>query len=80
VVDEVDRLVDLVVVGDVDGLEAERVASDVAHVGEAAGLEVVDADHAVTARQQVVAQVRTEEPGTARDERGGHPVRADSAM
>jgi hypothetical protein len=62
VVDEVDRLVDLVVVGDVEHLEPEvRAVLDVPDVLERAGLEVVRADDAVTARQQVVAQVRAEE-------------------
>ena len=47
VVDEVDGLVDLVVRSDVEVEEAEIVAADVLDVGQAAGLEVVDADDAV---------------------------------
>ena len=39
---------------------------------ERAGLEVVDADDAVAAREQVVAEVRAEEAGAAGDEGGGH--------
>ena len=36
------------------------------------GLEVVDADHAVAAVEQLVAQVRAEEAGAAGDEASGH--------
>ena len=48
---------------------------DVADVREVAGLEVVDADHAVLAREQVVAQVRAEEAAAAGDEARGHEPR-----
>ena len=40
-----------------------------------AGLEVVDADDAVPAAQQLVAQVRAEEARAAGDEAGGHGAR-----
>jgi hypothetical protein len=64
--DEVDRLVDLVVARDVEHLEAEvRAVRDVADVLERARLEVVDADHALAACQQVVAEVGAEEAGAA---------------
>ena len=39
---------------------------------ERARLEVVDADDAVTALEQVVAEVRAEEAGAAGDDRGRH--------
>ena len=51
--------------------EALGVA-DVLDVRERAGLEVVDADHAVPAREQLVAQVRTQEAGAAGDQAGRH--------
>jgi hypothetical protein len=66
VVDELDRLVDRVVARDVEHLEPEvRAAVDVADVLERTGIEVVDADDAVSAREQVVAQVGAEEAGAA---------------
>jgi hypothetical protein len=56
--DEVDRLVDLVVRRDVEHLEAEvGPVLQMLDVLERPGLEVVDADHAAAAREQVVAQV-----------------------
>ncbi len=72
-VDEVDRLLDEVRLDDVhaDVQEALGVA-DVLDVRERARLEVVDADHAVAAREQLVAQVRSEEAGTAGDQAGAH--------
>jgi hypothetical protein len=48
--DEVDRLVDRDVGGDVVVHERERVAAQMLDVLQAAGLEVVDADDAVAAR------------------------------
>ena len=57
VVDEVDRLVDEIRLDDVEVEVDERVIADVLDVGERAGLEVVDADHAVAATQQFIAQV-----------------------
>ena len=50
----------------------KSLAADVLDVRQRAGLEVVDADHAVAAAQQLVAQVRAEEPGAAGDQAGGH--------
>ena len=70
--DEVDRLVHLVVRRDVEHLEAEAPVADVVDVLERAGVEAVHADHPVAAREQEVAEVGAEEPGTARDERGRH--------
>jgi hypothetical protein len=50
VVDEVDRLVEVVVAGDVEHLEAEvGPVLEVLDVLERARVEVVHADHAVTA-------------------------------
>ena len=48
----------------------EVVGADVRDVGQRAGLEVVDADHAVPAAQQLVAQMGAEEPGAAGDQAG----------
>ena len=50
----------------------ELVGADVRDVGQRAGLEVVDADHAVAAAQQLVAEVRAEKAGAAGDQTGGH--------
>ena len=52
--------------------EDELRRADVRDVGERPGLEVVDADHAVTAREQLIAQMRSEEARATRDEAGGH--------
>ena len=70
-VDEVDRLLDEVRLDDVDVQELEALGvADVLDVGQRPGLEVVDADHAVAAREQLVAQVRAEEAGAAGDQAG----------
>src|SRR5215204_6234293 len=69
---EVDRLVDLEVVDHVVVDEDEFVAADVLDVREGADDEVVDADHAMTLREQVFAKVATEKAGAAGDERGRH--------
>ena len=45
---------------------------DVGDVRERSGLDVVHADDAMTPTQQLVAQVRAEEPRATRDEAGGH--------
>ena len=73
VVDEVDRLVDEVRLDDVDVHVHEALGvADVLDVRERARLEVVDADHAVAAREQLVAEVRSEESGAAGDQAGRH--------
>ena len=46
--------------------------ADVRDVRERAGLEVVYADHAVTAGEEFVTQMRAEEPGAACDQACGH--------
>ena len=72
-VDEVDRLLDEVRLDDVDAEVHEALGvADVLDVRQRAGLEVVDADHAVPAREQLVAQMRAEEAGAAGDQTGGH--------
>ncbi len=72
-VDEVDRLVDLVRLDDVhvDVAEVLRIAN-VLDVRKRAGLEVVDADHTVSAGEQLVAKMRTEEASTACDHARWH--------
>jgi hypothetical protein len=73
VVDEIDRLLELVVLRDVEHLEAEvRPGLEVSDVLERSGLEIVHADHALSARDQVVAQVGAEEAGAAGDQGGRH--------
>jgi hypothetical protein len=52
VVDEVDRLVDFDVVGDVVVQEREPLAAEVLHVLQRAGVEVVHADNAEVPRDQ----------------------------
>ena len=71
-VDEVDRLIDEVGLDDVEVVVHELRRADVLDVGQRAGLEVVDADHAMAAPQQLLAEVRAEEAGAAGDEAGGH--------
>jgi RecJ-like exonuclease len=80
VIDDVHLLiVDVERLDDVPVLVPELRAPDVVDVGEGPGLEVVDADHAMTASQQLVAQMRPEESRTTRDEAGGHCARRISA-
>jgi hypothetical protein len=74
VVDEVHGLVDLVVARDVEHLEPEVLAPDVLDVVERPRLEVVDADHPVPASEQVITEMRAEEAGAARYQRGWHPL------
>ena len=64
----VDRPVDVDRLDDVVVEERELVALDVRDVLERARLEVVDADHPMPLGQQVVAEMRPEEPGSAGDD------------
>jgi hypothetical protein len=75
VVDEVDRLLDEVRLDDVDVEVDELGPADVLDVLQRARLEVVDADHALAALEQRVAEVRAQEAGAAGDERGRHRAR-----
>ena len=68
VVDEVDGLIDEIRLDDVDVQVDERVAANVGDVRERSRLEVVDADHAVAAGEQFVAEVRAEKSGATGDE------------
>jgi hypothetical protein len=73
VVDEVDRLLDEVLVGDVEIQIGEALdVADVRDVAQRPGLEVVHADHAVASREQLVAEMRTEKSGAAGYKAGGH--------
>ena len=66
VVDEIDRLLDLVVLRDVEHLEAEiRPGLEVTDVLERSRLEIVHTDHTLAAGDQVVAEVGAEEAGAA---------------
>jgi hypothetical protein len=68
VVDEVDGLVDLEMLGQVVVAEDEVVAPDVRDVAQRARHEVVHADDAMAARKEGVAEVRPQEPRAARDD------------
>ena len=65
VVDEVDRVVDEDRLRDVVRDEPERVVMDVLDVRQRAADEVVDADDPLAALEEVVAEVRAEEAGSA---------------
>ena len=54
-VNEIDRLLDVVGLSDVRVDVNEGVAADVRDVRQRTGFEVVDADHSVATRQQRVA-------------------------
>ena len=72
VVDEVDRLVHEERLDDVVVHVRELGHADVFDVGEGPRLEVVDADHPMAASEQLIAEMRSEEPRTTRYEAGGH--------
>ena len=74
--DVVDRAVDLDRLDHVVVAELEPVVPEVLDVRERRRLEVVDADHAVAAAQERFTEVRSEEPGTAGDDSGGHGRRS----
>jgi hypothetical protein len=75
----VDGTFDLDVLDDVVVDEQEVVAADVLEVLERARLEVVDAEHAVALREEVIAEMGAEEPGSARDDAGTHRGNASPA-
>ena len=78
--DEVDRLLDLEVLGHVVVHEDEFAGPDVLDVAQRARDQVVDADHPVAPLEQVVAEMRAEEPGSSGDDRRWHaPNRTDRA-
>jgi hypothetical protein len=52
--------------------ELEVLAPKVIDVSQRRGLEVVHADHVMPLGEQVVAQVRADEPGAAGDHDGAH--------
>src|ERR1044072_6702103 len=60
---------------DVDELEAEVRGADVLDVLQRARLEVVDADDAMPAAQELVAQMRSQEPRATGHKAGGHGLR-----
>ena len=66
--DEVERLLDRDVLDDVVVQEDEAVVAQVLDVRERARLEVVEAEHAVTALEQRLAEVRAQEACAAGDE------------
>ncbi|HET8872221.1 MAG TPA: hypothetical protein VFM83_00915 [Gaiellaceae bacterium] len=68
--DEVDRLANLDVLDQVVIDEEEALVADVLDVLERARVEVVDAQDAMSLRQQVLAQVRAEESGSSGHDRG----------
>ncbi len=74
VVDEVDRLVHEVGLGDVQIEVDELGSADVLDVHERPGVEVVHAQHPVTLREQRVAEVRAQKSRPAGHKTGGHGV------
>ncbi len=65
-VDEVEGLIDEVRLDDVDVQVDEALGiANVRDVQERSGLQVVDADHAVAAREQLIAEVRAEKTRAA---------------
>jgi hypothetical protein len=77
--DEVDRLVDLDVLHHVRVDEGEAVVAHVLQVLEGGCLEIVETDDAVPVREQVLAEVRAEESGSAGDHRRWHEAKMVSA-
>ena len=69
---EVDRLLDVDPLDHVVVEEREAVVADVLEVLERARLQVVDADHPVALRQQVLTQMGAEEPRPAGHDCGSH--------
>ena len=67
---------DVDVLGDVGVAELEFLVADVRDVLQRAGLEVVEAEHAMSLPEQVLAEVGAEETGAAGDYAGRH--RADA--
>ena len=72
VVDEVERLVDKERLGDVVRRRSGTLVADVLDVRERAADEVVDADDAMAALEQVVAEMRAEEAGSSGDQGRRH--------
>ena len=72
VVDEVDRLVDEERLDDVLVEQDEIGRADVLDVEEGAGLDVVDADHPMSASEELIAEVRAQKTGPTRNQAGGH--------
>ena len=70
--DDVDGLVDLDRLDDVVVQEREGFVADVLDIGERAGLEVVHAENAIALREQVIAEMGAEKPGSAGDDCGWH--------
>ena len=65
---EVDRTVDVDVVGDVVLDEREVAVGEVRDVGRVAGQQVVDADDLVAAIEQRFGEMRADEAGRAGDD------------
>jgi hypothetical protein len=74
VVDEVDRLVELEMLGQVVVEEEELLPAKVLDVLQRPGFEVVNADDPLAPRKQLVAEVRAYETGTAGDDRRAHQI------
>src|SRR5262249_42260140 len=72
VVHEVDRLLDLEVLRDVVVHEQEVVSTQVLHVLERAGVEIVHADDTEVLRDEVIAEMGAEKAGPTRDDGGRH--------
>jgi len=72
VIDEIDRLYDVGMRRDVVVAELEALTTEMLDVLQRTGIEVVDADHAEIARDQMVAEVRAEESRASGDNGGRH--------
>jgi hypothetical protein len=70
--DDVDRLLELEMLGQVVVSEHQLRRADVLDVLQAAGVEIVDADDPVALPEQVVAEMGSDEPRPAGDDSGGH--------
>ncbi len=71
-VHEVDRLVDLQVLGEIVVQKEKSVSAQVLDVLERAGVQVVHAEDAEALRDEVVTEMRAEKAGPTGHDSGGH--------
>src|SRR6185436_1628867 len=63
----------------VEERELVAVAARLGEVGDPPGREIVDRDHAVALREEAIAQVGADEPGSPREQDRGHPSSSDGS-
>src|SRR5512132_1198056 len=63
----------------VEERELVAVPACLADVGDPTGRQVVDRDDPMSLGQQAIAQVRTDEPGSSRDQERGHPSSSEGS-